>query len=157
GYRHGRAAIPGMTDDDLRRVYYAWIWPNLLFSLHPDYLMTHQVWPEDAEHSKVICDLYFHPMTLAEPEFDPTGPAEFWDLTNRQDWHVCELQQRGTASRIYSPGRYAAIERMVHAFDARVADRYAGDGVRTEVARPAKKERSSGRTRRTGAVRQTAG
>jgi Rieske 2Fe-2S family protein len=102
--------------------------------------MTHQVWPGDAEHSRVICELYFHPDTMAEPDFDPSGPAEFWDLTNRQDWHVCELQQAGTGSRAYVPGRYAAIERMVHSFDARVADRYVGDGNRTEVARPAKKE-----------------
>jgi Rieske 2Fe-2S family protein len=148
GYRHGRDAIPGMMPDDLKHVYYAWIWPNLLFSLHPDYLMIHQVWPLDAEHSTVICELYFHPESMEQPDFDVSGPAEFWDLTNRQDWHVCELQQAGTASRVYLPGRYAAIERMVHSFDARVADRYAGDGVRTDVARPAKKEWGSGRSRR---------
>jgi Rieske 2Fe-2S family protein len=156
GYRHGRSAIPGMNDDDLRRVYYAWVWPNLLFSLHPDYLMTHQVRPRDAEHSTVICELYFHPDTMAQPDFDVTGPAEFWDLTNRQDWHVCELQQAGTRSRAYVPGRYAAIERMVHAFDARVADRYAGDGVRTDVARPAVKEWGARRARRGGRERQPA-
>jgi glycine betaine catabolism A len=156
GSMDGRSAIPGMTDDDLKRVYYAWIWPNLLFSLHPDYLMTHQVWPRDAEHSLVICELYFHPHTIADPTFDPSGPAEFWDLTNRQDWHVCELQQAGTGSRAYVPGRYAAIERMVHSFDARVADRYAGDGIRTDVARPAKKEWGSGRGRRGESERQTA-
>jgi Rieske 2Fe-2S family protein len=147
GYLHGRNAIPGMTEDDLKRVYYAWIWPNLLFSLHPDYLMTHRVRPLDAEHSTVICELYFHPETMKQPDFDVSGPAEFWDLTNRQDWHVCELQQTGTASRVYVPGRYAAIERMVHSFDARVADRYAGDGARTDVARPSKKEWGSGRSR----------
>jgi Rieske 2Fe-2S family protein len=156
GSMDGRSAIPGMTDDDLKRVYYAWIWPNLLFSLHPDYLMTHQVWPRDAEHSLVICELYFHPDAMAEPAFDPSGPAEFWDLTNRQDWHVCELQQVGTGSRAYVSGRYAAIERMVHSFDARVADRYAGDGIRTDVARPVKKEWGSGRARRGDRERQTA-
>ncbi len=156
GYRHGRSEIPGMTSDDLKRVYYAWIWPNLLFSLHPDYLMTHQVWPVSAEESKVICSLYFHPHAIDQPDFDASGPAEFWDITNRQDWHVCELQQAGTASRAYLPGRYAAIERMVHSFDARVADRYAGDGTRTDVARPAIKEWGSGRTRRVDRERQFA-
>lgn len=156
GSRHGRSEIPGMTTDDLKRVYYAWIWPNLLFSLHPDYLMTHQVWPVSAEESKVICSLYFHPDAIAQPDFDASGPAEFWDLTNRQDWHVCELQQAGTASRAYVPGRYAAIERMVHSFDARVADRYVGDGVRTDVARPAIKEWGSGRTRRVERERHVA-
>ena len=154
GGLHGRAPMPGMTDADKRRVYYAWIWPNMLFSLHPDYLMTHQVWPIDAEHSKVICELYFHPDLLAQPDFDPSGPSEFWDLTNRQDWHVCELQQAGTASRAYTPGRYSAIERMVHSFDALVADRYADDGVRTEVTRPAQKEFGKARVKRAVALEE---
>jgi glycine betaine catabolism A len=157
GYMHGRTPMPGMQEHDLKRVYYAWIWPNLLFSLHPDYLMTHQVWPIDAESSFVYCDLYCHPETMTQPDFDIAGPSEFWDLTNRQDWHVCELQQRGTASAAYTPGRYAAIERMVHTFDARVADLYAGDGVMTNVDRPALKEWGAGRIRRaTAEERQTA-
>ena len=145
GSASGRAALPGMTEDDLRRVYYAWIWPNLLFSLHPDYLMTHQVWPVEPGHSKVTCELYFHPETMADPAFDPSGPSEFWDLTNRQDWHVCELQQQGTASRAYTPGRYSAIEKMVHAFDAKVADRYADDGVETVIVREKKEWAVRGR------------
>jgi hypothetical protein len=112
----------------------------------------------DAERSQVVCQLYFHPDTMALPDFDPSGPAEFWDLTNRQDWHVCELQQAGTRSAAYTPGRYSSIEAMVHSFDALVADRYADDGVRTEVIRGAKEAWSirpgsdSGRTGRTPAV-----
>jgi Rieske 2Fe-2S family protein len=155
GYLNGRAPMPGMRPEDLRRVYYAWIWPNMLFSLHPDFLMTHQVRPIDVETSTVVCELYFHPDEIARSEFDPSGPADFWDLTNRQDWHVCELQQQGTTSSAYVPGRYSSIERMVHAFDARVADAYAGDGVKTEVVRPARK--SWGQRARRPAERQSAG
>ena len=44
------------------------------------------------------------------PDFDPTDAVDFWDLTNRQDWHVCELQQRGTRSRSWVSGRYSTIE-----------------------------------------------
>ncbi|HUG15582.1 MAG TPA: aromatic ring-hydroxylating dioxygenase subunit alpha [Thermomicrobiales bacterium] len=140
GYLHDRPVIPTMRDDDLKRVYYAWIWPNLLFSLHPDFLMTHQVWPVDAESSTVICELYFHPVAMDRPDFDPSGPAEFWDITNREDWHVCELQQAGTASRFHTPGRYSEIEKMVHTFDACVADKYAGDGARTVIVRESVKD-----------------
>jgi glycine betaine catabolism A len=154
GYLHGRTLIPGMTEDDRQRVYYAWIWPNLLFSLHPDYLMTHQVWPISAEESKVICELYFHPHALAQPDFDVSGPSGFWDLTNREDWHVCELQQAGTRSAAYTPGRYSAIEKMVHTFDAKVADRYAGDGQTTVVVRQPKKEWATARKTKRAAVPQ---
>jgi len=62
------------------------------------------------------------------PGFDPSDAVEFWDLTNRQDWHVCELQQRGTRSRSWTAGRYSNQEPSVHAFDLMAVDRYAGDG-----------------------------
>ena len=131
GLAHGRPPIAGMTADNRRRIYYYIVWPNLLISLHPDYLMTHQVWPVEPGRSVVHCDWFFEPSTMAHAAFDPSGVIDFWDLTNRQDWHVCELQQRGTASRAYTPGRYSGIEDAVHAFDLMCVDRYAADGVRT--------------------------
>ena len=54
------------------------------------------------------------------PGFDPSDAVAFWDLTNRQDWHVCELQQRGTRSRSWVAGRYSNQEPSVHAFDLMV-------------------------------------
>ena len=66
--------------------------------------------------------------TIARPDFDPSEPIAFWDLTNRQDWHVCELQQRGTRSRSWVAGRYSDNEASVQAFDLMVAGRYASDG-----------------------------
>ena len=134
GATHGRAPLPGIGDENMRRVYYIVLWPNLLLSLHPDYVMTHQVWPLDAGRSRVVCEWLFDPRAMAEPDFDPSDAVDFWDLTNRQDWAVCERQQRGTASRAYVPGRYSLMEDMVHAFDLMVADRYANDGVTTRFA-----------------------
>jgi Rieske 2Fe-2S family protein len=128
GRNHGRPPLPGIDGDDLQRIYYYVVWPNLLVSLHPDYLLTHQVWPVDAERSLIHCDWFFHPDTIAAPGFDPSDAVDFWDLTNRQDWHVCELQQQGTKSRAYSAGRYSNQEDSVHAFDLMCADRYANDG-----------------------------
>jgi Rieske 2Fe-2S family protein len=134
GRRRDRPALRGLDADDLRRIYYFLLWPNLLLSLHPDYVMTHQVWPVDAESSRVVCEWLFDPDTMAAPGFDPSDAIEFWDLTNRQDWRVCELQQAGTRSAAYSPGRYSLMEDMVHAFDVMCADRYAADGQVTRFA-----------------------
>ncbi|MEO7118959.1 MAG: aromatic ring-hydroxylating dioxygenase subunit alpha [Candidatus Limnocylindrales bacterium] len=131
GHTHGRAPLPGLSEDDQRRIYYFVLWPNLLLSLHPDYVMTHQVWPISPERSRVICEWLFAPDEMLRADFDPADAIDFWDLTNRQDWRVCELQQRGTRSRSYVPGRYSLMEDMVHAFDLMVADRYAGDGIVT--------------------------
>ena len=43
---------------------------------------------------------------------------------NREDWHVCELAQKGVGSRGYSAGRYSTHEGDVHEFDKMVAERY---------------------------------
>lgn len=129
GQARGRPHLGGWSAGDEGRAYYLLIWPNLLLSVLPDYLMTHQVWPVAAGRSRVRCTWYFPAEALARDGFDPAGVIGFWDLTNRQDWHVCELVQQGMSSRAYVPGRYTLMEDMVHAFDLMVADRYAADGI----------------------------
>ena len=92
-------------------------------------MLVHRLEPISPSKTRVICDWLFEPETIAKPDFDPSEPIEFWDLTNRQDWHVCELQQRGTRSRSWVAGRYSNQEPSVHAFDLMAVDRYADDGV----------------------------
>jgi Rieske 2Fe-2S family protein len=140
GAADGRAPMPGMKDEDDRRIYYSIIWPNQLFSLHPDYLMLHWVSPVAPGRTIVRCEWYFDPAEMAKPDFNPTDAIEFWDLTNRQDWHVCELQQQGTRSRAYTAGRYSSMESSVHGFDLMVADRYANDGILTGQDRISKQD-----------------
>lgn len=156
GAAHGRPPIAGMGAEDAKRVSYFVVWPNLLISLHPDYLMSHWVWPVEPGRTRVVCEWFFDPQTMARPDFDPEDAVGFWDLTNRQDWHVCELQQAGTRSRAYTPGRYSGIEGSVHGFDLMVADRYAGDGVTTQVDRVTKAASSAGVGRRAGRAQETA-
>jgi Rieske 2Fe-2S family protein len=149
GGAHGRPAIAGTRPEDVKRVYYFVVWPNLLISLHPDYLMSHWVWPVEPGRTRVVCEWFFDPATMARPGFDASDAVEFWDLTNRQDWHVCELQQAGTRSRAYTAGRYSGIEGSVHGFDVMVADRYAADGQTTQLERMAKTASTRAITERT--------
>ena len=149
GAADGRAPMPGMTEEDDRRIYYSVIWPNQLFSLHPDYLMLHWVTPLEPGRTIVRCEWYFEPAEMAKPDFNPDEAIEFWDLTNQQDWHVCELQQQGTKSRAYTAGRYSSMESSVHGFDLLVADRYAADGIMTPQDRVRKQDSS-------GAIRERA-
>jgi Rieske 2Fe-2S family protein len=123
--------LPGMTALDERRIYYYVLWPLAFISIHPDYLLVHRLLPQAAGRTTVICEWYFDPASVAAPDFDPSQAIAFWDLTNRQDWKVCEMQQRGTASRSWRAGRYSTEEASVHAFDLMCADRYAGDGARS--------------------------
>ena len=41
---------------------------------------------------------------------DVSGAVEFWDITNRQDWAICESVQRGIAARPHHHGYYAPME-----------------------------------------------
>jgi glycine betaine catabolism A len=99
------------------RVFYYSIFPNMLLSLHPEYVMVHQVWPKSPERTLIFCDWFFHPGAFDRPDFQPNDAIEFWDMTNKQDWHVCELSQHGIASRAYEPGPYSTRESIPAAFD----------------------------------------
>jgi Rieske 2Fe-2S family protein len=92
--------------DDLSRVYYYSIFPNMMLSLHPDYVMFHTLWPQGPERTQIVCEWLFSPEAMSAPDFSPAGAISFWDETNRQDWHVCELSQMGVRSIAYQPGPY---------------------------------------------------
>ena len=99
------------------RVFYYSIFPNMLLSMHPDYVMVHQLWPQSPERTLIRCDWFFHPDAFDRPDFKPEDAIEFWDVTNKQDWHVCELSQQGIASRAYTPGPYSSRESIPAAWD----------------------------------------
>ena len=99
------------------QVFYYSIFPNMLLSLHPEYVMVHQLWPQSPGRTLIICDWLFHPAAFVRPDFNPEDAIEFWDITNKQDWHVCELSQQGIASRAYEPGPYSSRENIPAAWD----------------------------------------
>ena len=104
-------------DEDFRFVFYYSIFPNMLLSLHPDYVMVHQLEPQSPERTMILCDWFFHPNAFEREDFNPDDAIEFWDMINKQDWHVCELSQQGIASRAYEPGPYSARESIPAAWD----------------------------------------
>jgi len=112
-----RPPLKGMTDVDRRRIYYYAIFPNLFFSLHPDFLMVHRTWPHATDRSTVECEFYFDVAAMAAPDFDPSDAVELWDLINRQDWAVCEREMKGVRSRSFKGGRYSEQEPQVYDFD----------------------------------------
>lgn len=112
--------VGDLPAEDHRRVYYYSLFPNMLLSLHPDYVMYHMLWPRDAGHVTVECEWLVHPETLGNPAYDPNDGVEFWHMTNQQDWHICQQSQRGIESRSYTPGPYSRREGLSAAFDQEV-------------------------------------
>ncbi len=109
--------VGDINGDDNNRVFYYSIFPNMLLSMHPDYVMVHQLWPQSPDRTLIQCDWFFHPEAFDRPDFHPNDAIEFWDMTNKQDWHVCELSQQGITSRAYQPGPYSPRESIPAAWD----------------------------------------
>src|ERR687889_275625 len=77
-------------------------------------------------------DLYTRE-AVEQPGFDPSFASDFWDITNRQDWHACEAVQRGVSSRGYRRGPLSPREDAVYQFITMVANGY----LQGKVSRPA--------------------
>ncbi len=111
------APVGQLPAEDLNRVYFYSIFPNLLLSLHPDYVMFHTLWPDGPARTRITCEWLFHPDSVGTPAFDPDDAVGFWDETNRQDWHICERSHAGITSRAYVPGPYSPREGISAAWD----------------------------------------
>jgi Rieske 2Fe-2S family protein len=118
-----RDYLPGLNEEQRKQVLYYAVYPNLLLSLHPDYVMAHRLWPLAPDLTRVTCEWYFHPAEMAKPEFVAEDALEFWDKTNREDWLISELSQQGISSRAYKPGPYSPREGLPMAFDRMILER----------------------------------
>lgn len=114
--------IPGVSPTT---VLYAGLLPNLLISAHPDYVMAHRLLPLEPGRTWVECSWYV-PDTGDEIPVDASYAVEFWDITNKQDWHACESVQRGLASPHFRAGPFSPREDAVHMFATMIARAYRG-------------------------------
>ena len=118
-----REYLPGLSEQERAKVYYYAIYPNLLLSLHPDYMMVHRLWPKAVDRTTVECEWFFDPDEMSRAGFTADDAIEFWDRTNREDWEIVELSQLGIQSRKYSPGPYSQRESLLCAFEQAIVER----------------------------------
>ena len=119
----GRACslpVGDSPEEDRARVYYYSIFPNMLLSLHPDYVMVHTLWPSRPTGRSSNANGCSTRTPRNNPASIPTTPSASGTKSNRQDWHVCELSQLGVSSRAYSPSPYSPRESLSAAFDREV-------------------------------------
>lgn len=131
---NGEAAAPpvcNVSGDDLQRVYYYSVFPNMLLTPHPDFVLFHHITPLGPD--KIINDCYwlFRPEVINDTSAQAgiKSAIEFWDLTNRQDWQVCEQMQIGTKSKRFTRGFYSGREDILHQLDQEVLKALGHDGL----------------------------
>ena len=129
-------SLPGLDERLRRRVLYVQVFPNLLISLHPDYVLTHRLEPLAPDRTRIECEWLFPPEAVERIGFDPAYAVEFWDITNLEDWRACESVQRGVSSRAFRPGPLSPREDAVYRFVTQVAAGYRDGRVSTPVGAP---------------------
>lgn len=116
----GRSCAPLLTDhldaEDRRRAYYYSIMPNLLLSIHPDYVNYYLLTPVSVDRTIVESEWLFR-MDAASETVNKEDAVAFWDLVNRQDWRIVEQSQSGISSSRYQPGPYSPSESLAAAWD----------------------------------------
>jgi Rieske 2Fe-2S family protein len=114
----GRVVNESLTESDRKRAYYYTFMPNMALSIHPDYANYYLLTPVAVDRTIVETEWMFNPANEGDPAFNPKDAIDFWDVTNRQDWDICERSQRGIRSRRYQPGPYSPRESIPAAWDA---------------------------------------
>ena len=114
----GRLLNDHLAGDDVRRAYYYTFMPNMALSIHPDYANYYLLTPVTVDLTIVETEWMFNPANEGNPTFNPRDAIDFWDVTNRQDWDICERSQLGVQSRRYEPGPYSPRESIPAAWDA---------------------------------------
>jgi Rieske 2Fe-2S family protein len=117
GRAAGRFVSDALPEEDRQRAFYYSLLPNLLLSIHPDYVNYYMIQPVAPDRTIVESEWLFHPDTLVDPSNNTGDAIEFWDVTNRQDWDIIERGQLGIASRRYVPGPYSPRESIPAAWD----------------------------------------
>jgi glycine betaine catabolism A len=113
----GRLVSGDLPADDRHRAYYYTLMPNMLLSIHPDYVNYYIVTPVSADRTIVESEWMFSRDNVEGSEFNPKDAIDFWDVTNRQDWDIVSQSQLGISSRRYAPGPYSPRESMPAAWD----------------------------------------
>jgi Rieske 2Fe-2S family protein len=108
-----RSTFPNLSSEDRGRVYYYVLYPSNFISLLPDYVTLDWFIPLSPDKTRLIFDVY---VDRDEPHAADDAMS-FWDTTNRQDWHICEMAHLGSKTSAYTQGRYSTEEEVVHLVD----------------------------------------
>jgi|TARA_B110000914_G_scaffold98699_1_gene86851 Rieske 2Fe-2S family protein len=105
-----RKPFPGLNDLEKERHFGQALYPNFLISLSMDHVAIFILHPISESTTKLDFYILFHPDSINDDEFDPSDAEDFWSLTNKQDWKICEKVQRGMQSKTFSKGYYGKME-----------------------------------------------
>ena len=105
-----RAPFPALNASERVNHKGELLYPNLFLSLACDHVTAYILHPRGPARTSIDCLFLFAPEEIASPAFDHSDCTGFWDVTNQQDWAICERVQLGAACRAHRQGYYAPME-----------------------------------------------
>jgi len=105
-----RRPFPTLNEDERQRHKGEVLYPNLFVSLACDHAAVFILQPRGPERTDIVCHFLFEQCEIDRDSFNAADTVDFWDITNRQDWAICESVQRGMHSRVHQHGYYAPME-----------------------------------------------
>ena len=96
---------------------YLGLFPNLLISLHPDYVMTHRLEPLAPGLTAIECQWYFP----ARGDGSRRTPSTSGMSPTAQDWAACESRPARRGSPHFRPGPLAPAEDAVYQWVTMIA------------------------------------
>lgn len=81
-------------------------YPAHAFVFGVDYGWAFGLQPKSATETTLTAHWYVNQNAVEGKDYRPEAVAEFWDVTTRQDIHLCTINQQGVNSRRYTPGPY---------------------------------------------------
>jgi len=121
---NGFPPIPGLRLDQTERHTLAIMLPNTVVSLTVDAMWWVTLMPIDAERTEVIVCHAFQESARALADYEEIAERYFkrFDLVNKEDNDIVEIQHRGILQSLRRPGPYAPKENLLHAFAQYVTD-----------------------------------
>jgi glycine betaine catabolism A len=99
-----RTCMGSLTESDLPAAVALTFRPTTSVILFGDYGIVHDFQPVSTTETQVRCQWLVSANAEEERDYDVESLIALWDITNRQDWALCEITQNGVRSRRYVPG-----------------------------------------------------
>ena len=118
------AHIEGLGEAARAGAYFTLVYPSTQLVFAQDCAWWLAFEPRAVDRTRLVIGACFPEATIAREDFGDKVQAYFdrWRVATAEDNAICEAQQRGQAFE-RPPGRFAADEFAVHAFDNWVLDR----------------------------------
>jgi phenylpropionate dioxygenase-like ring-hydroxylating dioxygenase large terminal subunit len=121
----GFPLIGTLTGRTREGTYSPFIFPSTYIAATIDTLWYLELHPHGPDRTTLVHGACFPREVTERADFHEVVKNYYkrWDITIEEDNAICEMQQRGVASRIATQGRFCFRERVVHQIDNWVLDR----------------------------------